>query len=517
MVAQRVDPETDPKLLHAAILRRLPRRTTASGQVSWPAIPALADHYGQTLLAMFEGLGFPFGENEKKHLRAALARHMNQGWKRSPFSRIVIDYKTAPPPDAGLSYNVSHDVITLDDEYEHWVADRQPPLFGAHADAKVMALARSLGEPANVRVLDVGAGTGRNTLPLARAGFAVDANELAPALASVLRNDIHGAGVEARVFEGDALDPALEIPEQHYHLIVLAEVVASHFRDPAQLRRLFERAERWLVPGGLLLFSAFIANDKYVPDSVARQASQVFWSCLFTRRELERARRGLAFERVSDESTYEFERTHLPSDAWPPTGWFEEWARGQDVFSLADATAPHELRWLVYRRLPAPLAYDEVADVSVSASIDIDRPSADVFAFALDPGNFARIFRGVPMISDNTRSEFLDPGEPHAGTRRRLTLADGSSVVQELTEHVPGTRQRYRWLDAPKLLGMIIEDAEAVWTFDATASGGTRVSWTYRVDLRGPKGQRLLRLPMRLAAERWMQHSLAQLRGLLTG
>lgn len=55
-------------------------------------------------------------------------------------------------------------------------------------------------------------------------------------------------------------------------------------------------------------------------------------------------------ERVDDESTLEYEREHLPKEAWPPTGWFEQWSGGRDLFDLPPNRAPVELRWLTYRK-----------------------------------------------------------------------------------------------------------------------------------------------------------------------
>jgi SAM-dependent methyltransferase len=343
--------ETNAAPLRQAMLRRLPRRTTASGEIRIAAVPALCEHYVQMFGTVFGALGRAFNADETAHLRGILETHLKQGWQASPFAKLVIRYQTDPIPKTTLSYTVSLDVSTIADEYAQWVNTRTPPLFGAHPDSKVMLLAQSLGEPATVPVLDIGAGTGRNTIPLAQAGFPTDAVELAPALATILRDDIAKHGLDnVRVFEGDVFDPALEIPEGHYKLLVLAEVVASHFRDVVQLRALFEGSAEMLMPGGLLVFSAFLSADGYKPDALARELSQVFWCCLFTRRDLAEAVEGQPFDRVSDESVAEFEHEHLPSESWPPTGWFTEWTGGQDLFDLAEGKAPLELRWLVYKR-----------------------------------------------------------------------------------------------------------------------------------------------------------------------
>jgi SAM-dependent methyltransferase len=342
--------ETNNAVLRPAMLRRLPRRLTARGEVSFPAVPALLDHYLQSMATTFSVLGRAFSEAEVQHMRGILERKLSEGFAASPYAKVVVSYETDPLPKTSLSYRVRLNSSTIADEYDHWVQTRKPPLFGEHPDAKVMDLARSLGSPAEVPVLDIGAGTGRNTLPLSRAGFPTDAIELAPALAAILRDAVAKEGLAVRVYEGDALDSGLDVPKSHYRLIVLAEVIASHFREVAQIRALIETAAETLAPGGLLAFSAFLARDGYKPDVLAKQLSQVFWCCLFTRRELSEAFEGQPFELVSDESTHAYEKANLAPEAWPPTGWFEEWTRGQDLFDLPPEKSPFELRWLVYRR-----------------------------------------------------------------------------------------------------------------------------------------------------------------------
>ena len=350
MSGKKSSRETNAAILRQAMLRRLPRRSAASGQVIWPAVPGLLDHYVRALGAIFASVGRTFSEAELGVVRENMQKHIGPAFAASPHSRLIVDYRTQAPPSTALDYTISHQVVTMAEKYEEWVAERKPPLFGAHPDAKVMRLAESLGAPQDVTVLDIGAGTGRNTLPLARAGFAADAVELAPALAAVLREEIGKASVSVRVFEGDALDPALGIPAGHYRLVVLAEVVASHFRTTAQIRSLLERSVEWLAPGGLLLFSAFLSSSGYKPDAVSRELSEVMWCCVFTRRELEEAAEGLPLTPVSDESAFEFEHEHLEKAAWPPTGWFIEWARGQDLFDIPADKSPLELRWVVYRK-----------------------------------------------------------------------------------------------------------------------------------------------------------------------
>jgi SAM-dependent methyltransferase len=237
------------------------------------------------------------------------------------------------------------------DEYKYWVDTRTPPLFGKDPDAKALDVARSLGAPADVTILDVGAGTGRNTLPLAREGFAIDALEPANALCTILGETVKTEQLSVGVVEGNILDAALELPRPQYQMLLMSEVVASHFRSVEQLRQLFEVAAQRLQPGGVFVFNAFLSDGGYKPDDLARQLSQVLWCCLFTRHDLEQASQGLPFERVADESAAEYERAHLPEGQYPSTGWYEGWSGGQDLFELPAERPPMELRWLVYRKM----------------------------------------------------------------------------------------------------------------------------------------------------------------------
>jgi SAM-dependent methyltransferase len=476
-----------------------------------PAIPALLNHYTQLLTTLFAGLGSTFSANNSARLRKALERELRSGFDASPFSKILISFHSETPPETGIHYEIKHEVITLEDEYEEWVRSRKPPLFGAHPDAKVMSLAHALGPPGEVCVLDVGAGTGRNTLPLAREGFRIDAVELAPSLAKVLRTEVASKRLDARVLEGDALDPALPVPVQTYRLVVLAEVVASHFRSVAQLRQLFERAADWLVPGGLLAFSGFVASDDYEPDLLAKQASQVFWSCLFTRRELELASRDLPFERISDESCYAFEHKNLAAHAWPPTGWFARWSRGYDLFELPSGKPPHELRWLVYRRTDGrPRARGKAYDAPAAKQISAQRER--VFDAINDPQRAAHWLQPFVPVPGIASCEPFGSSQP--GTCRRVTWTDGSVTYDELIESEAPLRLRYSWRSTLKgPLKWLFRRAESDWMLTPTSSG-TSVYWTYRFEPRW----RILAPLVRIAQagfQRWMRASLERLQAVL--
>jgi len=343
--------ETNAVLLKQAMLRRLPRRLLGKGELQLPAVPALLEHYVSILDQQWQSIGRKFTPEELDEFRQSLSARLDQAYAVSPSSRVLVTYECDPSPKTSLTWKVVALGASFADEYQNWVDTRTPPLFGKHADAKALDMARSLGAPSAVTILDVGAGTGRNTLPLAREGFVVDALEPAPALSKVLQAEATAEQLTVCLVEGDILDPELQLPRASYRMLLLSEVVASHFRTVEQLERLFATAARLLEPGGVLVFNAFLSQGGYKPDPIARQLSQVLWCVLFTRRDLEEAAAGSRMERQADEAAAEYERAHLPEGHYPSTGWYEGWCAGQDLFDLPAERAPMELRWLVYRKM----------------------------------------------------------------------------------------------------------------------------------------------------------------------
>jgi len=333
-------------MLREAMARRLYRRAVAEGQITLPAVPGLLDEYLTMCQNLFASLGIRHTAQQSAQLKAALQRELEKGFRASSRSNIVISFDT--PFGTGLNYRVKAEVSTIAVEYDHWVATREGPLFGTEPDARVLALASEAADPTTHRVLDVGAGTGRNSLALARRGHPVDAVEMTPKFADIIRAEAESESLGVRVIQSDVFT-AMEDVREEYQLIVLAEVVPD-FRTTHELRGMFELAADCLAPGGQLLFNTFLARPGYTPDNTARELGQQCNTMIFTRDELTSAAADLPFELIADDSAYEYEQAHLPKGAWPPTGWFAGWASGLDVFDVPREQSPIELRWLVYRK-----------------------------------------------------------------------------------------------------------------------------------------------------------------------
>jgi SAM-dependent methyltransferase len=327
--------------------RRLYRRSVVTGQITLPAVPGMIDQYVSMCDTVFAGVGVEFSADQLAHLRTVLEGQLTEAYTASQRSNIVISYDS--PVGTVLNYRVKAEWQTIGETYDHWVANRKPPLFGTEPDARVLALAGNRADPGTYRVLDIGAGTGRNALALARRGHPVDVVEMTPKFADIIRAKAEQESLDVRVIQRDIFATKYEL-RLDYQLVVLSEVVPD-FRTTQQLRGIFELAARCLATGGRLVFNAFLARPGYTPDDAARELGQQVYSAIFTRDELTSAADLLPLELVGDDSVYEYEKTHLPEGAWPPTGWYADWVSGRDVFDVEREACPIEMRWLVYRKV----------------------------------------------------------------------------------------------------------------------------------------------------------------------
>ena len=325
--------------------RRLYRRSVAMGQITVPAVPSLIDEYVKMCDNIFASVGVQYSPEEFAQLKTVLETQLAEAYRTSSRSNIIISFHA--PFGTALNYRVNIESVTMAGHYDGWVTTKEGSLFGIQPDARVSVLAGETADPGTYRVLDIGAGTGRNALALARRGHPVDAVEIAPKLAHIIRTEAQRESLDVRVIERDVFATTDDVRDD-YQLIVASELVPD-FRTTQQLRAMFELAAHCLAPGGRLLFNAFLPREGYIPDDAARELGQQCNTAIFTWDEMASAADLLPLELVADHSAYDYEKTHLPQGAWPPTAWFPNWASGLDVFDVERSDSPIELRWLVYQ------------------------------------------------------------------------------------------------------------------------------------------------------------------------
>jgi precorrin-6B methylase 2 len=333
--------------LREAMARRLYRRSVAIGQITVPAVPSMIDEYVKMCDNLFASVGVRYTTEEFAQLKTVLAGELAKAYTTSARSNIVISFHA--PFGTALNYRVRAESSSIAGEYDQWAITRDGPLFGTEPDARVWTLASEAADPTTHRVLDIGAGTGRNALALARRGHPVDAVEMTPRFASIIRSEAERESLAVRVIQTDNVSATMDGVHSEYQLIVVSEVVPD-FRTTQELRGMLELAAHRLTPSGRLVFNIFVARQGYVPDSAARELGQQCNTMIFTRDEITSAANLLPLELIADDSAVEYEKTHLPEGAWPPTNWFANWASGLDVFDVEPEESPVELRWLVYQK-----------------------------------------------------------------------------------------------------------------------------------------------------------------------
>lgn len=341
----------EPKLLELALVAKLKTMIGAQGEFNFPCVPTMLSEFLRLLEGFLKLLGQNPTPEHIDNLRQLLEKGLVEGYRLSPHARLVVNYLPAENGKGiatGITINTKVVVESLADKYQTWPEIRQEPLFGTHADAKVIEISSQLGTPAKAAILDVGAGTGRNSIPLAKLGYAVDAIELTPVFAEKLSAAATAENLPIKVIPGDILDPLLRLRAANYKLVFASEVL-SHFRHNDQVRLFLAKMCDYLQSGGFLLFSAFVAVDNYQPDQFVREMSEISWSYMITADDLTAAMDGLPLEIISNESVVEYEQKHLPKEAWPPTNWYMGWATGRDLFPIQQKP-PMELRWILLKR-----------------------------------------------------------------------------------------------------------------------------------------------------------------------
>lgn len=128
-----------------------------------------------------------------------------------------------------------------DEDYRHYDED---------LDA-VVRLATDLGGP----VLELGCGTGRVLVPLARTQLPLTGVDISPALLEIARGKLGRATARVNLVQADMR--TLDLPAKDFAFAFCVSNTFMHLADPSAQMDALHRAAAHLAPGGLLLLDLF--------------------------------------------------------------------------------------------------------------------------------------------------------------------------------------------------------------------------------------------------------------------
>lgn len=101
-----------------------------------------------------------------------------------------------------------------------------------------------------------------------------------------------------------------------------------------------------------------------------------------------------------------------------------------------------------------------------------------LFDRVADPAAAGEFFRGFGPVPAIAEVRLLSPGPLAAGARREIVMADGSTLLEQVTEFDRPRRHRYRIERCGPPLSRLVSEAAGTWIFEPEGQGA-RVTWKY--------------------------------------
>lgn len=171
---------------------------------------------------------------------------------------------------AGQSQPVDPEVIA--GQKRHWAATfaANPDMYGTDPSDPGLAAAEAFAAAGHHRVLELGAGQGRDTLYLARQGFDVTAFDFARGAVEAISAKVEAAGLTELVtvachdIRTPLPLPVASVDASYSHMLFCMALTTS------ELERLAGDLRRVLRPGGLVVYTVRTTADAHFGAGTAR-------------------------------------------------------------------------------------------------------------------------------------------------------------------------------------------------------------------------------------------------------
>jgi SAM-dependent methyltransferase len=129
------------------------------------------------------------------------------------------------------------------DAWLNWYQDRK-------VEDSVVNFARILKEAGSLRVLDLGCGTGRNTVYLARLGFEVHGFDWSQAAVEICKQELSKMGLDADIRVWDMNETPFPYSTSYFDAVLVMKVM--HHTYVEKIRRIAAEIQRLIKRGGFL-------------------------------------------------------------------------------------------------------------------------------------------------------------------------------------------------------------------------------------------------------------------------
>jgi ubiquinone/menaquinone biosynthesis C-methylase UbiE len=200
------------------------------------------------------------------------------------------------------------------DPYRHLAAAYDALGFSQPGLLCLQTILVNLSAPPKGKIaLDVGCGTGKVAIALAKAGWKVTGFDLSPAMVSMARLNAMEAQVEVDFVRGDLL----ALNTQGKFNLITAFALTNFLRSPKELEQAFGQVARALAPSGAFAFD-FLTPEQLaaLPPSEARIVGSTYFLTLRQLKENSQANEQRLVWFRTKGGQYEKQETTLVERAW---------------------------------------------------------------------------------------------------------------------------------------------------------------------------------------------------------